>query len=122
MTHLGASNRAVPGSKLNGCLRTKSLATSCRPIRFSATDAQAAAHWIHARGLPDLCLDGVDLGELVDFLREALIVPVDGERLLRLRAVLEAGRGIDAAVDAAPAFGHHALQVQVLHRVSSPSW
>jgi len=72
---------------------------------FQASDAQAAAHRLHARPFPHSITNGVNIRLIVDVLFDA-IVPVAHtfKGSLQFCSVVQTGRRVCTAIDAMPAF------------------
>jgi hypothetical protein len=96
-----ASSRLVPGIKLKGSLRGKSLGVK-------ATDAQAAIHLAHACRFP---YRGLDLRPIVYRLLDALLVPIGGHGLVPSGLGRRTRRAVDAAVNTVPALGNLAAEI-----------
>jgi hypothetical protein len=125
-TSAPVTSRQQPFRSRHFVERTVAREVPCRqrptePL-FKTTDAQTAAHWLHARSFPNLWLDGVDLRQFVVDLVDALIVPVTGESLLHLFPIEHARCRVDAAVNARPTLRHPASQIRLLHFVTPCDW
>src|SRR4029077_16579487 len=82
---------------------------------LQTTYTQAAAVWLHPCGFPYLAPDMIDLGVIADGHIDALVGTDSDHLLFELCAGYRSGCGVEAAVDARPAFGRRAFQIQFGH-------